>query len=66
MNKIISNNLVRKFRNLISFFPTPYYFPIEQHYNVSDFFFWTNENGYSTKFQLINLSSNILFSPRKS
>ena len=59
MKKLISNNLVRKFRNFISFFPTPYYFPSKEHHNVSDFFFWTNENGYNTKFQLINLSSNI-------
>ena len=59
MKKLISNNLVRKFRNFISFFPTPYYFPSKHHHNVSDFFFWTNENGYNTKFQLVNLSSNI-------
>tara|TARA_B100000886_G_C20393088_1_gene479189 strand:- start:67 stop:849 length:783 start_codon:yes stop_codon:yes gene_type:complete len=59
MNKFISNNFTRKLRNLFLFKPTPYYFPQDNFHNVSDFFFWINENSFNTKFQLINLSSNI-------
>ena len=59
MNKLISNNFIRKLRNLFLFKPTPYYFPQNDFQNVSDFFFWINEDKFRTKFQLINLSSNI-------
>lgn len=59
MNKLISNNFIRKLRNLFLFKPTPYYFPQDNFQNISDFFFWINRDNFRTKFQLINLSSNI-------
>jgi hypothetical protein len=59
IKKIISNNYTRRIRNFFSILPTPYYHPKKNFLKVSDFFFWSSNKNFNTKFQLVNLSSNI-------
>jgi len=53
----LSKNFFRNIRNFLLIKPTFSLKPQNSKYTISDFFYWNQDNGFSTKFMLTNLSS---------
>ena len=54
---ILSNNTSRNIRNFLNIKPTLYLKPQDLNTTLSDFFYWKQNETFSTKFMLTNLSS---------
>ena len=53
----LSKNVFRNIRNFFLIKPTFALKPIKSKTTISDFFYWKQDNDFSTKFMLTNLSS---------
>lgn len=58
MQSFLRNNLFRSIRNTLNIKPTFSNLPNNENSSVSDFFFWINENGFNTNYQVANLADH--------
>ena len=58
MQSFLRNNFFRSLRNTFNIKPTFSKLPNNYNSSVSDFFFWINENGFNTNYQVANLADH--------